>query len=245
VKKRSFPFSFPLDASLINRHRAYILNALCSVDAGFCSLPVSSVKPETLRCMLKLYDTLFFSGVLADKLPALFVSLSSRMTSSAGKFICMRGSFRRIKHAEIRMSSDFLFRLENGPFELNGLSVDTPQEAFLIVFEHELCHAIETLFFGETSHSSRFLSIANGLFGHTATRHRLPTRRQAAFDTGLTIGSRVSFPYQNNSLFGVVTYIGKMATVMVPSHRGDYQDKNGHRYTKYRVPLSKLTLIST
>jgi len=243
VKKRSFPFSFPLDASLINRHRAYILNALCSVDAGFCSLPVSSVKPETLRCMLKLYDTLFFSGVLADKLPALFVSLSSRMTSSAGKFICMRGSFRRIKHAEIRMSSDFLFRLEKGPFELNGLSASTPQEAFLIVFEHELCHALETILFGETGHSVRFLSLANGLFGHTAARHRLPTRRQVASDSGLIIGSRASFSYQGNTISGVVTYIGKMATVMVPSPHGDYRDKSGCRYIKYRVPLSNLTLI--
>jgi len=245
VKKQTYPFPLPLDPLQIARQRNDILNVLCSSDAGFSNLPVSSLKPETLQSMLRLYDALFFSGALSARLPSLCITLSSRMTSSAGKFICTRGPFRRIKYAEIRMSSDFLFRLENGPFELNGLSVDTPQEAFLIVFEHELCHAIETLFFGETSHSSRFLSIANGLFGHTATRHRLPTRRQAAFDTGLTVGSRVSFPYQNNSLFGVVTYIGKMATVMVPSHRGDYQDKNGHRYTKYRVPLSKLTLIST
>lgn len=241
--KASLSFPFPLETSQINQHRIHILSKLCSADAGFSSIPVSSVKSETLVLMFKLYDDLFFSGFLASKLPNLCVTLSSRMTSSAGKFICMRGPFRRIKQAEIRMSSDFLFRLDSGPFELNGLSVNSPQEAFLIVFEHELCHALETLLFGDTGHSSRFLSLANGLFGHTASRHRLPTRRQSASDSGLMIGSHVSFSYQNKAVSGIVTYIGKMATVMVPSIHGDYQDKSGRRYTKYRIPLSKLTII--
>jgi len=243
VKKQPFPFAFPLESSLIAEYRSRILAALCSQDDGFRSVPVSSIRPETLKKMLALYDALFFSGFLAGKLPDLCITLSSRMTSSAGKFICVRGPFRRIKHAEIRMSSDFLFRLEKGPFELNGLSAGTPQEAFLIVFEHELCHALETIVCGETGHSSRFLSLANGLFGHTQSRHRLPTRRQAAADSGLKLGCRVSFFYQGTTLSGVITYIGKTATVMIPSPKGDYRDRNGRCYSKYRVPLSKLTLI--
>ena len=245
MKKKSLPFSSSIDTALIERRRSRILAALRAVDPGFCSVPVSSIKPETLQKMLDLYDQLFFSGFLADKLPEIRVTLSSRMTSSAGKFICVRGPFRRIRQAEIRMSSDFLFRLEEGPFELNGLAVETPQETFLIVFEHELCHALETTLFGETGHSSRFISIANGLFGHTAAHHRLPTRRQAAFNQGLMIGSRVSFLHQENTLSGTITYIGKMATVMVPCPYGDYRDKRGQRYAKYRVPLSKLTDISS
>jgi len=207
-------------------------------------VPVSSLTPETPQRILELYDRVFLSGFLSSMLPGIQVTLSSRMTSSAGKFICMRGPFRRIKHAEIRMSSDFLFRLENGSYELNGLSVGTPQEAFLVVFEHELCHALETIIYGETGHSARFLELANGLFGHTASRHRLPTRRQMASASGLMLGSRVSFSYQGDTLHGVITYIGKMATVMVPSSQGDYRDKRGCRYIKYRVPLSKLTIIS-
>ncbi len=193
--------------------------------------------------MLFLYDELFLAGLLRKKLPMLCVSLSSRLTSSAGKFICVRGPFGRIKEAEIRMSSDFLLRLNEGPFDLNGLSVSTPQEAFLVVFEHELCHALETVLFKQTGHSQRFISLAHGLFGHTATRHKLPTRRQDAAQDGLILGKTVSFSCQGKRLTGFITYIGKTVTVMVPSSFGEYRDQAGRRYAKYRVPLSKLQII--
>lgn len=238
----TLPFPFPVGSTDILSRRAEILTALCASDGGFCRTPVASVRQETLTRMLRLYDELFLAGLLGRKLPVLCVTLSSRLTSSAGKFICVRGPFGRIKEAEIRMSSDFLLRLNDGPFDLNGLSVSTPQEAFLVVFEHELCHALETVLFGQTGHSQRFLSLAHGLFGHTATRHKLPTRRQAAAQDGLIVGKTVSFSYQGKRLTGFITYIGKTATVMVPSPVGEYRDTAGRRYVKYRVPLSKLQI---
>lgn len=239
----SLPFSYPLDGTEIVRRRARILALLCAIDDGFCRTPVSSVQTQTLSRMLRLYDELFLENLLSKKLPMLRVTISSRLTSSAGKFVCLRGPFRRIKEAEIRMSSDFLFRLDKGPFELNGLSVSTAQEAFLVVFEHELCHALETALFKQTGHSQRFLSLAHGLFGHTATRHKLPTRRQEAAQNGLFIGKAVSFTHQGKILSGFITYIGKSATVMVPSANGDYRDRAGSRYTKYRVPPDKLKIV--
>ena len=217
-----------------------ILSKLLAADPAFCCIPVCGISQTTMDSMLALYDDLYFAGNL--KRMQIRVTLSSRMTSSAGKFVYIRGAFGRLKQAEIRMSSDFLLRMEEGPYSLNGLSVATPQEAFLVVFEHELCHAAETLLYGSTGHSSRFLALANGLFGHTATRHNLPTRRMEAAQNGLRVGSRVSFIYREQELSGVVTYIGKMATVMVPSIRGEYRDKYGKRYEKYRVSLPQLKL---
>ena len=239
----SLPFSFPVNSTDILKRRARILTILCAEDDGFCMTPVASIQPETLIRMLCLYDELFLAGVLGKKLPMLCVTLSSRLTSSAGKFICVRGPFGRIREAEIRMSSDFLLRLNKGPFDLNGLSVSTAQEAFLIVFEHELCHALETVLYKQTSHSQRFLSLAHGLFGHTATRHKLPTRRQEAAQDGLIVGKSVSFSYQGKNRTGMITYLGKSATVMVPSSSGLYRDNTGRRYAKYRVPLSKLHIM--
>lgn len=235
------PFALPLAEGDILKKRAVILGKLLSLDDGMCSIPVRHVRAETLSRMLALYDELFFSGYIRKKYPALHVTLSSRLTSSAGKFLCRKGAFGRIVQAEIRMSSDFLLRLESGPFELNGLSVATPQEAFLVVFEHELCHAAEFALFGSTGHSKRFLSLAHDLFGHTATRHKLPTRRQEAYSDGLIVGKSASFDYQGETLTGTITYIGKTATVMVPSPAGEYRDSHGRRYTKYRVPPAKLT----
>lgn len=188
--------------------------------------------------MLRLYDDLFLVGAL--KHLGIRVTLSSRLTSAAGKFLYVRGAFGRITQSEIRMSSDFLFRLNQGPFELNGLCVSTPQEAFLLVFEHELCHALEASLYGKTSHSDRFMALANGLFGHRASRHKLPTRRQEAADDGFLIGSRVRFLYNGTERNGIITYIGKTATVMVPASNGAYRDQRGRRYDKYRVQLNHL-----
>lgn len=238
------PFAFPLNEHDIRQRSAMILTTLCAADEDFCAIPVSSIRKQTLAQMLRLYDQLFFSGFLCQAYGQIDVTLSQRLTSSAGKFMYMRGGASRLKHAEIRMSGDFLFRLTRGPFLLNGLSVATPQEAFLVVFEHELCHAAENALFGSTGHSSRFLSLAHGLFGHTDTRHSLPTRRQDAAMEGLVVGAKVCFYAQGGVLNGIVTYVGKTATVMVEDRRGAYRDRAGKRYAKYRVPLEHLTVQS-
>ena len=243
MRKAPLPFAFPLEPAEILRRRSLILTRLCAQDEGFCTIPVQGIGENALAEMLRLYDELFLGGYLERAMGCLRVTLSARLTSSAGKFLCTRGMIRQIKSAEIRMSSDFLTRLDEGPFQLNGLSVATPQEAFLVVFEHELCHALETALYGQSGHSGRFLGLAKGLFGHTATRHSLPTRRQEAARDGLLVGSRVCFPVKESMLSGVVTYIGKQVTVMVPDARGEYRDRRGRRYTKYRVPLDHLKRI--
>lgn len=237
---KRIPFALPLEEGEIVRKRKAILTELLEFDEDFRSIPVRQIHPSTLKRMLARYDEMFFNGYVQQKLPLLEVTLSSRLISSAGKFFCIKGPFGRVSDAGIRLSSDFLYRMKDGPFELNGLCASTPQEAFLIVFEHELCHAVETALYGKTGHSARFLALAKGLFGHTATRHKLPTRRQEAFNNGLVVGMRVRFFCENRELSGFITYIGKTATVMVPDPRGEYKDRSGRRYTKYRVPLSKL-----
>ena len=233
----ALPFPLPT-ADEILRRRARILAHLLAADEGLCVVPVRSIRSATLQTMLGLYDGLFFGGFLSRFYGRLPVTLSPRLTSAAGKFIYTRGSAP--VRAEIRMSGDFLFRLTDGPFLLNGLNVATAQEAFLVVFEHELCHAAEFALYGSTGHSRRFLALANGLFGHTDTRHSLPTRRSEAAENGLLVGSRVSFPFEGRRLTGIVSYIGKTATVMVPDARGGYRDGRGRRFAKYRVPLSLL-----
>lgn len=229
------PFPLPAPDEILRR-RAQILGALLAADEGLCAVPVRSIRHATLQTMLSLYDSLFLGGFLARSYGQLPVTLSTRLTSAAGKFIYTRGSTP--VRAEIRMSGDFLFRLTDGPFLLNGLNAATAQEAFLVVFEHELCHAVEFALYGATGHSQRFLALANGLFGHTDTRHSLPTRRSEAAQNGLTVGSRVSFPFENRTLTGIVSYIGKTVTVMVPDAHGGYRDARGKRFAKYRVPVA-------
>ncbi len=232
--------AFPRSPEEIIDRRARILCALCDMDTGFAAVPVRSVQPGILETMLRLYDEWFFGGFLRRAYGTLSVTLSSRLTSAAGKFVYARSRDKRLIKAEIRMSSDFLMRLGYGPFTLNGLTAAVPQEAFLIVFEHELCHALETALYGDTGHSVRFLSLAGRLFGHTATTHQLPTRKAEAAQGGIRVGAAGSFIYQGRTLTGQITYVGKTATVMVQSATGEYQDRLGRRYTKYRVPVSMI-----
>ena len=236
----ALPFPFPLEAEEIVRRRAAILTGLLARDAGFCRIPVRSILPSTLEWMLRAYDERFFAGALIRAFPDLRVTLSSRLLSAAGKFVYSHMPGCIPAQTEIRMSSDFLFRLNEGPFDLNGLRVATPQEAFLVVFEHELCHAAQLALDGHTGHDSRFLSLAHGLFGHTQTRHALPTRRTEAAQAGYRIGAEVCFPFEGRTLRGVLTYVGKTATVMVRAPRGAYRDSAGRRYEKYRVPVELL-----
>ena len=236
----TLPFPFPLEPNEIKRRRAAILTDLLSRDDGLAAIPVRSILPSTLERMLRDYDALFFSGALCHAFPALRVTLSARLTSAAGKLVYVRAPGQPPAQTEIRMSSDFLFRLREGPFDLNGLCVATPQEAFLVVFEHELCHAAQLALDGRTGHDARFRALARGLFEHTDTRHALPTRRLEAAQAGFNVGAMVCFPFEGKQLRGVLTYVGKTATVMVRAPRGRYRDSAGHRYEKYRVPVALL-----
>ncbi len=239
-----YPFPFPLLPQEIAEKRKRILGELLAADPGFAETPVRSVQGKTLSALLSLTDRLYLDGFLLRRYPRLQVKVSNRMTSAAGKFIHSRTPAAGTDPiAEIRMSGDFLFRLSAGSYRLNGLTVSSPQEAFLVVFEHETVHAVEYAFFGSTGHSKRFMHLAGGLFGHTGIHHELPTRAQESAAQGLRPGAAVSFFYQGKTFTGLVQRVGKTATVMVPDLRGAYRDTRGRRYAKFRVPPAYLKIL--
>ena len=88
----SFPFSFPLSDSEIAQRRSLILSTLCASDSGFSDTPVSSVRKQTLKQLLSLYDELFLTDFLKRAYGSIDVTLSNRLTSSAGKFIYTRNA---------------------------------------------------------------------------------------------------------------------------------------------------------
>lgn len=237
------PFPFPLSLQDIAARRAKLLRGFAAAYPELSACPVKTIPAEFWSALSRAYDHLFLQNTLTTLLPDLIVVPAPRMTSCGGKFCAeMRGKTRT--RCEIRMATDFLFRLTAGPFSLNGLTAQSPLEAFLIVFEHELCHALDLALNGTLSaHGAAFRTLARGLFGHTACRHSLPTRAAEAAQSGVLRGGRVSFSHQGRTLTGIVTRVGKSATVMVPSLTGDYRDARGKRYVKYLVPPDKLSPI--
>ena len=235
-----YPFPCPLPAGDIATRRARVRSALLAEFPQLGDVPVAQLPLRALTSMLALYDEAFFAGLFAARLPQLRVVPSSRMTRCAGKF-CVTQEAGRAPVVEIRMSTDFLFRLQKGPFLVNGISAPDVLDAFLLVFEHELCHAAEWALHGRcTAHQKVFRDLSRGLFLHRTCTHALPTRVQEAEARGLGLGQSVRFEYEGKTLRGVVSRIGKTASVMVPARHGAWHDKRGSRYDKYTVPLSML-----
>ena len=232
--------SFSYTSETVSAYRKQILSELKTRDPDFMSIPVRRLRTTTLPYLLKRYDELFLDHFLEQTYgKRLTSSLSGRLTISAGKFIYPK-RMTSSPSGEIRMSIDFLSRLRNEEYHLNGLTTHGPQESFLVVLEHEIVHAIEYGITGNTGHSSIFQSIAWNLFKHTETTHNLPTRATDAAKIGLVVGKSVSFDYKGKRLTGTVSYVGKTVSVMVPDSKGSYVDRFGRHYSKYRCAYSNL-----
>jgi hypothetical protein len=232
----------------IIKKRAKIANRIMRESSSIQSEVITSISSLDLKLMFELYDAFFFGGWFKDSYQGkLKLSLSKRMTKSAGATICPK-NIAEINPEdlvlEIRIGVDFLFNygMLKGPIPVNGINTSNSLQALQLVFEHELCHVIEYLcFYASKCSGDRFMTIANNLFGHTARHHNLPTYRQIAHHKlVLNIGDTVYFTFKGKKLKGILNNITKRATVLVLNKNGCFVDKQGNRYSKYYVPLELL-----
>jgi hypothetical protein len=232
---------------IVNK-RAEISKLLIQKSANIKNGTISTISTADLKLMFELYDQIFFGSWFKRNFKGkLKFSLSRRMTKSAGLTLCPK-NIDKIKPeelvVEIRIGVDFFFHygLIEGSETVCGIKTNSSLEALQLVFEHELCHAIEFILFKESNCSgARFKVIANNLFGHTESYHELPTYKQIAKQKfSLNIGDTVSFTFNGKRLQGILYNINKRATVMVRDKDGPLADKQGNRYSKYYVPLTFL-----
>jgi hypothetical protein len=209
---------------------------------------IHTISTADLELLFGLYDRIFLDHWFHRYYRGnLRFSLSDRMTKSAGKTICRRDIHQTRPEEmviEIRIGVDFLFQYDQieGGKTVCGIRTSNSLEALQLVFEHELCHAVEFILFGKSSCAQqRFKTLANNLFGHMESYHRLPTYKQIASQKfGLQIGDVISFPFDGTELTGILYNINKRATVLVRDPEGALADKHGNRYTKFYVPLELL-----
>lgn len=209
---------------------------------------ISALSVADLQLLFQLYDRIFFQGWFKEHFKGkLKFSLSRRMTRSAGLTLCPK-NIDKIKPEqliiEIRIGVDLFFQygVVEGSKTVCGIDTCDSLKALQLVFEHELCHVLEFIYFKKSScKQERFKTMANNLFGHTESYHKLPTNRQIANQKlGLNIGDTVSFTFEGKTLTGILYNINKRATVMVRNNRGTLVDNRGNRYSKYYVPLTLL-----
>lgn len=172
------PFTFVIPDNVIRRKS--ISDQLFPVN----KYPVLSNTVEyitLLNDMFKLYDYLFFSNIISYGLGKRTSGLikfefSDRLTSTGGT--CRRDG---ICSYTIKISSDRLNKLlpENiGNIQVNGITPIDKINALQLIFEHELVHAILSLFKNDLSgHNNLYKTIVKNLFGHTKTTHGITDKK--------------------------------------------------------------------
>ncbi|MGH4051107.1 MAG: hypothetical protein ACREVX_07100 [Clostridium sp.] len=201
-----------------------------------------------LEMLFYLYDEVFFSGYFKENFKGtLMFSLSTRMTSAAGKTIYSR-QIKSLPETEeiyeIRMGIKFFYqyyKVERDKI-VSGINTKDSLEAFQIVFEHELCHLVELHLYKQSSCKKiRFKIIVENIFAHTDVVHQLPSQKEIVLkDYGLNVGQKVSFISEGVKYKGLVYKINKRATVMVKDSKGTYRDKRGNTYSKWYVHFEQL-----
>lgn len=234
----------------IDSKRAQVTELLILKSSGMKNPQLTSISTADLRLLFELYDWVFFKNWFKDHYKGIMkFSLSRKMTTSAGKTICPK-NIGRIRPEdlvlEIRIGIDFF--LYYGQLAKSntvcGSKANNSLEALMLVFEHELCHILEFLLFHKSScRGSRFKTMANNMFGHTDSYHKLPTNKQIANKVfGFKIGDDVTFEYKDKKLTGLLYNINKRAVVLVSDRNGILADRHGTRYSKYYVPLNRLDI---
>lgn len=215
------------------------------------SLPQIAV--SDLRLLFELYDEVFLKRQFAKGFQGkIKFSLSRRLTQSAGKTICPKNIAQLAPEdvmIEIRMGVDFFFNYDrvNSEKRVNGILTRNALEAFQLVFEHELCHAMEFINFHTSNcRQKRFKTMSKNIFGHLDNFHQLPTQGRIIQEKmGLNPGDTVWFLYGKKRVQGLLYRISKRATVMVETKNGRYMDKKGNRYSKFYVPVELINKVAT
>ncbi len=228
--------------------RAEIARRLMNLSPNIQKETFTRLDVSDLELLFRLYNEVFFEkrfeSVFSGELK---FSLSSRLTRSAGKTLCPKNIARLRPETvmiEVRIGLEFFLRYHELPGDktVSGIVTHHALEALQVVFEHELCHVLEFIYFHRSNcRGSRFKMMAYRIFGHTDSYHHLPTPNAIAREKyGLKPGDRVSFVFAERILTGIIYAINKRATVMVEDKKGPFIDRRGQRYQKYYVPVEKL-----
>lgn len=204
----------------------------------------TAIHSHDLEFLFAAYDERFFAGLCKRTLGARSINfrLAPRMTRAGGKTTRFMTQTGEVSY-EIAIASSLLFdgfgKMDR-PIAVCGLECENRLQALQRVFEHEIVHLAELLCWENSDCTARrFQNIAAGFFRHRAHTHDLVTPRERAVQSGIRVGTRVSFAFDGRLLKGRVNRITKHVTVLVEDHDGQ-KHSDGLRYKTYYVPISRL-----
>ncbi len=233
-----------LPEELIEQRVSEIQRDLLAQSRHLRAVDFTAIHLVDLEFLFNAYDTRFLGGLTRPALAghALTFRLSPRMTRAGGKTTRLITRTGEVRY-DIAVASSMLFdafTYADRSVSVAGLECCSRLDALLRVMEHEMVHLIEQLCWGSSNCSaSRFQDIAARVFRHRAHTHNLVTRRERASASGIVVGSRVMFTFEDRQLTGRVNRITKRATVLVEDPNG-VRFTNGLRYKTYYVPIQWL-----
>lgn len=202
----------------------------------------SFITSENINLLIKLYDINFLDNYLNNNLERnLKVSISNRMTRSAGKTIFKR--YGAVLSCEIRVSIYLLSLIDErkSSVKICGIETSDVLEGLMLILEHELCHIIEFLLHGNSNcKAKRFKIMAWKLFRHTTSYHEILSYNKKINNCkslNIRKGDKIKFIHRKIEYIGIVVNINKRYTVMVEDISGIYEDKYGVKYNKWYVPI--------
>lgn len=217
----------------------------CSNYKNYKQYFIQSFSKNHVSELFYLYDIYFLNNeigkIVKDNIQ---FSTSKKMTRIAGKTIYKKSINSEL--LEIRISSVILlnFYANNDCKLVCGIEVKDPLEALQIILEHEICHAIEFISFGNSNcKNKRFKTLSANIFSHKGIYHGLPIIKSSNScnkKNNFKVGDKVLFEFKNCIYNGIISNITKRATVMVQDNFGSYIDKFGYKYNKWYVPIERL-----
>jgi hypothetical protein len=236
----------------IRNNRKKIGDALMRKSYNIKSERILKISGIDLELLFQYYEELFLDHWFQKNFKGkLEFSLSKRMTKSAGITKCPK-NIMNLKpeevSVEICIGVDFFFQYDllTGTKKVCGIETHNSLEALQVVFEHEICHAMEFIKYGNSNCKGKiFKETAQNLFGHKESYHEIPTHQEIVREKfGIHVGNEVSFLYEGNKMMGWVAKIHKRATVMVNHGDGNFIDEKGVRYMKYYVSVANLERVN-
>ncbi len=207
---------------------------------------ITKISIKDLEILFFIYDEVFLNNYFKENYKGILkFTLSHQMTRSAGITRTPKNisklPFEKYQF-EIKISLDFLFNYYETSNEklVNGIKTNNSLDVLLLVFEHEICHIIEFIYFFKSScYGKRYKNLAKNIFMHTDNHHKLTTLPELNFiKYGIKPGDMVSFSFEDKQLKGIIYRINKNAVIMVEDKKGKYYNKSKMRFSKYLIPLS-------
>lgn len=170
------PFIFKI-SDIINRRNSISDKVFQNIK--YYNFNNSEFYKNKLNDMFKFYDYYFFNNMISYALSKsngnISFEFSNKLTSTGGT--CRRNG---ICTYEIKISSDRINKLKHenlSKITINGLVPTDMVNGLQLIFEHELIHAVLSIFTDNINgHNNLFKTIVFNLFGHTQITHGITDR---------------------------------------------------------------------